>query len=89
MSLHHPRLPFGAIWLAIPSLLLYALAKLASTFVTDRRLRQHAQGQSVPEAARVRWLMTKSVKAMLCSGSYVLAEVSVPSERLRLKVQLL
>lgn len=89
MSLHHPRLPLGAIWLAIPSLLVYAVARCASTFITDRRLRQHSQGKAVPEAAKVRWLMMRSVKAILCSGSYVLAEISVASERLRVKVMLL
>jgi len=52
-------------------------------------LRQHTQGKAVPEAAKVRWLMMKSAKALLCSGSYLLAEISVPSEHLRLKLQLL
>ena len=89
MSLRHPRIPCGAIWLAIPSLLLYALVRFASTFVTDHMLRQHSQGKAAPEAAKVRWLMMKSAKALLCSGSYLLAEISVPSEHLRLKLQLL
>jgi len=92
VSVHHPAIPGGAILLGIPSFPLYAAARLASAFISlipESTFRKRIPPRCPVNPRKVCRELTKCAAAMLCSGSYTLLDIQVPSERLRLRVRLI
>ena len=92
MTVRHPRLPFGLLWLPVLSAAVYALAwgmRVALWFVPARRLSDRMGEQLPIEPRRIGRSMTGMVWTLLCSGSYVLIDVVIPQERLGVKVRVL
>ena len=91
VSVRHPKLPTGALGVVIPSALVYAGAWVARAClnVAPRQAVRGGGGRELPVDARTlgRYLV-KFAGVLLCSGSYVLCDVRVPEERLRLRIRL-
>jgi hypothetical protein len=86
------QLPHGRlrrIWLPIPSLLLYLMAwgvRIALWFVPKRVLEKKT-GQPLPiDVKHMGRALTRLAWIALCSGPYVMCDVSVPKEGVRVKV---
>jgi hypothetical protein len=90
LTVRHPRLPFGVLWLPILSLAVYILAwgmRAALWFVPPRRLSDRV-GERLPvEPHRIGRFLTGVAWSLLCSGSYVLCDVAIPEERLAVKIR--
>jgi hypothetical protein len=92
VSVRHPRLPFGAVWVPILSIAVYALAwaaRAALRFVPSGRLTRQVGAGVSADPARIGGLLTGAAWLLLCSGSYVLLDLAVPEERLSVKVRFL
>jgi hypothetical protein len=77
--------------LAIPSLLVYAAVLVAARFIpaaSRRAAHKHPAGSVRADIKRPGYCLMKFASAVLCSGSYVLCDVRVPSERVRVKITL-
>ncbi len=88
VSVRHPRLPGGRLWLPCFSFLVYLLAWGARAAI---RL---APKEKVPAGlplgpARLGWLVTRAAEVLLWSGSYMLLEVTLPREGIGVKVRVL
>lgn len=57
-------------------------------FFPPPRLRQQLGERFPVELHSIGALLTKSTWVLLCSGSYVLFDVAVPEERLRVRIRL-
>ncbi len=86
-----PRGRIRRLWLPIPSLLLYLTAwgvRVALWFVPKRVLEKKS-GQSLPvEVKRIGRALTRLAWITLCSGPYVLCDVAVPKEGVRVRIAL-
>jgi len=90
VSIHHPRLPLGQLWLPLPSALVYAAVAVASVCVRwVSRPKLKPPGKMPIEPRLLARGLRKMAWVALCSGSYVLVDVSVPSERVKVKVRLI
>jgi len=91
LSVHHPDLPLGPICLPIPSFLLYGLACLAACLLqagVGAGPRWRLRGSAQIDPGKLGRHLVRLAHALLCSGGYVLLEVQVPDERLRVRVRL-
>ena len=83
VTVRHPRLPFGRLWVPLLSVGVYVAAwcaRVALGFVPKRKLRER-MGENMPvDPARLGPLLTRLAWAVLCSGSYTLVDVVVKEE---------
>ena len=91
MSVRHPKLPLGALGVVIPSALVYAAAWVARVCLNlaPRQALWEGGARELPVEARTlgRYLV-KFAGVLLCSGSYVLCDVAVPAEKVRVRIRL-
>jgi hypothetical protein len=90
VTVYHPKLPFGRLWLVLPSLLLYVGARVGGAVGARavRRAREEGQAAVRLEPGQVREWVKQAAGAVLWSGSYVLCDVSVPKDRVRVRIRL-
>ena len=89
VSVRHPALPTGAVGLSIPSALVYAgawLVRLGINLAPRQSLQQGGVREVPVDLGKVGEFVVKAASVLLCSGSYVLCDVSVPSERVRVRI---
>jgi hypothetical protein len=75
----------------MPSVALLMGSRIAARIaLASRRKHLTAAGLrgGIPPA-RIAWVVCRAARVVLCSGSYVFVDVSVPSERLRVRVRLI
>ena len=80
VTVRHPRLPFGRLWVPFLSVGVYVAAwcmRVALGFVPKRKLRERLGGNMPIDPARLGPLLTQLAWVMLCSGSYTLVDVVV------------
>ena len=90
VTVEHPRLPVGRIWLPIPSLMLYVAAwvvRAASGVVWKRWASARPAAAAGVDRKLVGRALTRAAWVLLCSGSYVLCDVRVPGKRLRVRIR--
>ena len=84
VTVRHPRLPFGRLWVPFLSVAVYVTAwcmRVVLGFVPKRNLRER-MGENMPiDPARLGPLLTQLAWVMLCSGSYTLVDVIVEEGR--------
>jgi hypothetical protein len=92
VTVRHPRLPLGMVWLPFLSAAVYALAwglRVALWFVPASTLAGRLEEKFSVETRRLGGFITGMAWTLLCSGSYVLFDVAIPEERLGVKVSFL
>jgi hypothetical protein len=85
----HPKAPLGRVWLPLPSLSLWAAALLCGLglcCVPTRKWRQWLPDAPV-KPRQAGWSLIRTAQALLWSGSFVLCDISVPGEKLRVRVR--
>ncbi len=87
LSVRHPRLPLGVLWVPMLSFVVYLAAwgaRLAIRFAP-----RHGLGDKIPmEPERLGWLMTRAAEELLCSGSYTLVEVTAPQQEVSVRIRI-
>ena len=89
VTILHPRLPLGRIWLPVLSLPLYALLVLVGMglcCMPRRRLEKLTQGVSM-SPVRLGLTVIQFAGALLCNGSYTLCDINVAEENVRVRVR--
>jgi len=92
LTVFHPKFLFGRIWLPIPSLLIYVAAwavRIGLRVAPRRMLRKRDLRELPVDARQVGRMVTKLTWALLCSGSYVLVDVRIPNDRVRVRIRLI
>jgi hypothetical protein len=92
VSVRHPKLPLGALGVVIPSALVYAAAWVARAclnLVPRHALREGGARELPVEARKLGRYLVKFAGVLLCSGSYVLCDVAVPAEKVRVRISLI
>lgn len=92
LTFSHPKVPFGRVWLPVPSLLIYlgAWAVRIGLWVAPRRMLRKRDLRELPvDARQMGRMVTKLTWALLCSGSYVLVDVRIPNDRVRVRIRLI
>ena len=94
VTVRHPRLPFGRLWVPFLSVGVYVAAwcmRVALWFVPKRKLRERLGGKMPVEPGRLGPLLTKLARVVLCSGSYTLVDVTVEEgeEKFGMRVRLI
>lgn len=90
VTVRHPRLPFGLLWVPFLSIGLYLLAWLvrAALWVVPAKKLRERSGQNVPvDVRRLGPLLTRLAWVVLWSGSYTLADLHVQERRERVAVR--
>ena len=80
VTVRHPRLPFGRLWVPLLSVGVYVAAwcmRVVLGFVPKRKLRERMGGKTPVDPATLGPLLTKLTWVVLCSGSYTLVDVVV------------
>jgi len=86
VTVRHPRLPFGVLWVPCLSFVLYLLAWGARLILGV--LPSTRMGDALPlSSARLGWLLTGTAGLVLRSGSYTLLQITAPGG-LRVSVRL-
>ncbi len=85
VSVRHPKLPLGALGVVIPSALVYAGAWVARACL-NLALREGGARELPVEARTLGRYLVKFAGVLLCSGSYVLCDVAVPAEKVRVRI---
>lgn len=86
LSVRHPRLPFGVLWVPVLSFVVYLAAWVAGFAI--RFAPRHTLGDKIPmEPQRVGWLVKRAVAELLCAGSYTFLEVTVPAQKVSVRVK--
>jgi hypothetical protein len=78
--------------LPIPSLLVYLAAwgVRIGLWVAPRRMLRKPELRELPvDARQMGRMVTKLTSALLCSGSYVLVDVRIPNDRVRVRIRLI
>ena len=90
IAVHHARLPFGRIWLVIPSAFLFGFAAVGWIVLRSSRRLDAKLRRSTPfDARRVSRRLIQCSEALLCSGSYTLAEVRLPAEGVKVMIRVI
>jgi len=94
VTVRHPRLPFGRLWVPFLSVGVYAAAwcmRVALGFVPKRKLRERMGGKTPVDPVRLGPLLTRLAWVVLCSGSYTLVDVVVEEggEELGVRIRLI
>jgi hypothetical protein len=92
VSVRHPQIPMGAVGVTVPSALLYAAACVVALGLNlaPRKVLQGRGALDVPMDVRhLGRRVVEFASALLCSGSYVLCDVRVPAERLKVRITLI
>jgi hypothetical protein len=88
LSVRHPRLPFGLLWVPVLSFVVYLAAwgaRLAIRFAPPDKV-----GGKIPlDTARLGWLVTGAARELLCAGSYTFLDVTVPAQEVRVRITVL
>jgi hypothetical protein len=92
VSVRHPQMPLGALGVTIPTALLYAAACVVALGLNlaPRQALRGPEGRGLP--VHVRYLGRRVVEfasALLCSGSYVLCDVRLPAEKVKVRITLI
>lgn len=88
LSVRHPRLPFGVLWVPVLSFVVYLAAWAARLAI--RFAPKHGLGDKIPmEPERLGWLVTRAAEDLLCAGSYTFLEVTVPAQEVSVRITLL
>jgi hypothetical protein len=88
LSVRHPRLPFGVLWVPVLSFVVYLAAWVAGLVI--RFAPAHELGDKIPmEPRRVGWLVTRAAAELLCAGSYTFLEVTVPQQKVSVRITVL
>jgi hypothetical protein len=86
VTVRHPRLPFGVLWVPCLSFVLYLLAWGARMIL--RFLPRTGKEKALPlSTARLGWLLAGMAGLVLRSGSYTLLQITGPAG-LRVTVRL-
>jgi len=85
-------MPLGAVGVTIPTALVYAAACLVGVCLNlaPRKALRGPEGRELP--VDVRHLGRRVIQfasALLCSGSYVLCDVRVPAEKVKVRITLI
>ena len=90
VSVRKPGVPFGRLWLPIPSVVVYLAAWVVKVWLASGRRRPgEEEGKSGIDVRRMAPHVTKLAWALLWSGSYVLCDVKVPEEGVRVKISVI
>ncbi len=79
-------MPLGAVGFAIPSLAVFACAVVARACLSVG-LRGRGRGDLPVEGGRAGEALVKGAWVLLCWGSYVLCDVSVPEGKVRVRIE--
>lgn len=86
LSVRHPRLPFGVLWLPVLSFVVYLAAWVAGLVI--RFAPGHKLGDKIPmEPQRLGWLVTRAATELLCAGSYTFLELAVPAQQVSVRIE--
>ena len=91
VSVQRPKGRLRHLWLPIPSLSLYLLAwtaRVALWFVPKRVLKKRGRRPIPVDLKTIGRAITRLARVLLCSGPYVLCDVYVKSDGVRVKVAL-
>lgn len=90
IAVHHARLPFGRIWLVIPSAILFGIAAVGWIVLRwSQRLDAKLRRSTPFDARRLSRCLIQCCEALLCSGSYTLVEVRVPAEGVMVMIRVI
>ena len=90
IAVHHARLPFGRIWLVIPSAILFGFAAVGWIALRwSRRLDARFRRTGPFDARHLSRRLIQCSEALLCSGSYTLVEVRVPAEDVKVIIRVI
>jgi hypothetical protein len=92
VSVRHPQIPMGALGVTIPSVLVYAAACLVGVCLNlaPRQVLRGPGASDLPlDMRHLGRRVVEFASALLYSGSYVLCDVRVPAERLRVRIALI
>jgi energy-coupling factor transporter transmembrane protein EcfT len=88
IAVQHAKLPFRRMWLVIPSAFVLGLAAIGWIVLRSSRRLDARLRQSTPFDARsLSRRLIQCSEALLCSGSYMLADVRLPAEGVKVTIR--